>query len=333
MASEKLQQERFASAVVLLQGTKANFVFCWVSMFTSVVLGVVGVALIADEPALGPRSNRRASACISLLFLLAQAFTIAKVFRDKAAFGADPALALATPTLAYMIQVSISFAAALGCCFYSLAVFSSIVEFRGFFAMLVLWLSCNALCLSKAVRDRSDARKWRECPLEQRPEHLQDILKIARGTLEYRILAAASAILAVGVMLGLMWSWRQEVLAIERKGFITACVLWSQASSFHLAKLVRDRMDATKGAELAKQKPFQLLVVLSSLLSTGMLLVGIIVMPLDVPKKLFLFTGASFVLSASFFLAKNVRDRQEAEKLGTEPVDGEPVTGVIVSEA
>merc|ERR1712139_293395 len=187
----------------------------------------------------------------------------------------------------------------------------------GAFAMLILWVTCNALCLSKAVRDRHDAEQWSKYPIEQQAAHLQDLLKIARGTIEYRVVVGVSALAAVVTMLSLMWSWSSEVLAIERKGFITACVLWCEGSSFHLAKLVRDRMDPLKAKELADQQAYQALIVGSSLLSTGLLLGGIVAMPLEMSKKLFLITGAAFVLSTAFFLAKNVRDRLEARKLSS----------------
>merc|ERR1712139_458849 len=72
-----------------------------------------------------------------------------------------------------------------------------------------------------------------------------------------------------------------------------------------------------KAKELADQQAYQALIVGSSLLSTGLLLVGIIVMPLEMSKKLFLITGAAFVLSTAFFLAKNVRDRLEAKRLSS----------------
>merc|ERR1712188_176970 len=87
--------------------------------------------------------------------------------------------------------------------------------------------------------------------------------------------------------------------------------------AFHLAKLVRDRMDPMKAKELADQQAYQALIVGSSLLSTGLLVAGIVAMPLEMSKKLFLITGAAFVLSTAFFLAKNVRDRLEAKRLSS----------------
>eukprot|EP00747_Dinoflagellata_sp_TGD_P143317 gnl/TRDRNA2_/TRDRNA2_176372_c0_seq2.p1 gnl/TRDRNA2_/TRDRNA2_176372_c0~~gnl/TRDRNA2_/TRDRNA2_176372_c0_seq2.p1 ORF type:complete len:365 (-),score=55.71 gnl/TRDRNA2_/TRDRNA2_176372_c0_seq2:148-1242(-) len=311
------QQQRFASAVELLKGTSANYGLCWASMLTCLGIGVVGLVMISDEPEAGYLSNRRVMASQSLLFLLVQGFTVAKVFRDKAMFEATAAFAFANPTREYMVQVVLGLAAALAFSIYSLLKISYLAELRGVFAMLILWVTCNALCLSKAVRDRHDAREWSKYPVEQQGAHLQDLLKIARGTIEYRVVVAVSAVAAVVTMLGLMWSWSSEVLVIERKGFITACVLWCEVSSFHTAKLVRDRMDPLKAKELSEQKAYQLLIFGSSLLSMGLLTGGIIAMPLEANKKLFLITGAMFILSTAFFLAKNVRDRLEARKLSS----------------
>merc|ERR1712183_1191331 len=173
----------------------------------------------------------------------------------------------------------------------------------------------STLCLSKAVRDRNDAAISLNVPIEQKPERLPDILRICQGTLEYQALVWTSAVVAVAAMLGLMWTWEADSFAIERKGFITVCVLWCEASSFHFAKLVRDRADPVKAKELKKQIPFQVLVALSSVSSFVTLLIGVCVMPLDTSKRLFLFTGCGFVLSTAFFLAKHVRDRLEVRNL------------------
>jgi hypothetical protein len=132
---------------------------------------------------------------------------------------------------------------------------------------------------------------------------------------EYRVLVVVSALLALGVMLGLMWSWGSNIMAIERKGFVSVCVLWCEVSAFHLCKLIRDRADPIKSRELRTQLPFQLLVIASSIASFGLLLGGVLIMPLDLPKRFFLLIGSGAMLSTAFFLAKHVRDRLEVQKL------------------
>merc|ERR1712046_62995 len=116
----------------------------------------------------------------------------------------------------------------------------------------IVWVTVSALCLSKAVRDRSDAIISSQLGPELHQSHLPRILRICKGTVEFKVFVWASAFVAIGMMLGLMWTWDAETMAIERKGFISVCVLWSEVSSFHLAKLVRDRMDAIKAKELRR---------------------------------------------------------------------------------
>merc|ERR1711972_901688 len=125
------------------------------------------------------------------------------------------------------------------------------------------------------------------------------------------VLVWGSALLSVLLMLGTMWSWSSDVLAMERKGYYSGMVLWSLVSSFHLAKLVRDRGDPIKRKELQNQIPYQLLIVGSSALSAAALVVGTFLMPLALQHRLFLLVGTGFTISAAFFLAKQVRDRQE----------------------
>merc|ERR1712232_1472638 len=100
-----------------------------------------------------------------------------------------------------------------------------------------------------------------------------------------------------------------------RKGFISVCILWCEASFFHLAKLVRDRADPTKAKELRPQRAFQALVVFSAIGSFCTLLGGVCIMPIELPKKFFLAVASGFMLSTAFFLAKHVRDHLELNKL------------------
>merc|ERR1719401_898620 len=101
-------------------------------------------------------------------------------------------------------------------------------------------------------------------------------------------------------MFSTMWSWSSDILAVERKGYISGMVLWCLFSSFHLAKLVRDRGDPIKAKELKTQVPFQVLVVGSSVLSAGALIGGSCAMPLALRQRLFLITGACFAITSAF---------------------------------
>jgi len=303
---EATSTPRYASAIALLRGSDANFALCVASMAASFGLAVGGFVLMTDD------TVKRILAAQSIVFLVAQSFTVTRVSRDWATFRDGD---IARPTKAYFGQVMLFFLAAFGLSIYSLVNSVSEIEWRGFFAMSVMWTTVSTLCLSKSVRDRNDAMISSKLPLEEHEARLPELLRMAKGTLEYKVLVWISAVLAVSLMLGLMWTWESDILAIERKGFITVCVLWCEASCFHLAKLVRDRADPEKAKELRQQLPFQFLVVLSSILSFAILVAGICFMPLDTPKKFYLVVGSGFMLSTACFLAKHVRDRLEHQEL------------------
>lgn len=279
-------------------------------MAASFGLAAGGIVLMTDE------NVKRVLAVQSIIFLVAQAFTLARVSRDWSMFKQTD---IAKPTLAYFAQVVVLFIVALGLAIYSCVTNVEITEWQGFYAISILWATVSALCLAKAVRDRNDATILSKLPVEEHQGHLPSILRTCRGTIEYQIFVWVSALVAVGMMLGLMWTWDAEIMAIERKGFISVCVLWCEVSSFHLAKLVRDRADPLKAKELRRQLPFQILVALSSLASFSILLGGICFMPLESSKRFYLVVGSGFMLSTAFFLAKHVRDRQELHKILAAP--------------
>merc|ERR1712232_355072 len=135
-------------------------------------------------------------------------------------------------------------------------------------------------------------------------------------------------------MLGTMWSWNENILVAERKGYFTGMVLFSLMGSFHLAKLVRDRADPIKSKDLERQLPYQALVVLSSAISSASLVAGACLMPLQAEHRLFVLTGSWFVTTSALYLAKHVRDRQEAEVLYTPPpvAEGTVVVAVRVGD-
>eukprot|EP00931_Biecheleriopsis_adriatica_P095743 TRINITY_DN69356_c0_g1_i1.p1 TRINITY_DN69356_c0_g1~~TRINITY_DN69356_c0_g1_i1.p1 ORF type:complete len:344 (+),score=59.51 TRINITY_DN69356_c0_g1_i1:142-1032(+) len=294
---------------------------------------MVGIYLMMDEIT----TTKAVLAVQSILFLVAQAFTLTRVSRDWSMFGITD---LAKPSLAYLVQVAGMFIIALGLAIYACFDVVQIEEWRGFYGISLLWVTISALCLSKAVRDRADAQRSSELPAEAHEVQFALISRACSGSLEYRVLVVACALLGLGVMLGLMWRWDNETMAIERKGFISVCVLWCEVSAFHLCKLIRDRADRNKTKELRQQLPFQLLVIISSLASFGLLIGGILAMPLDLPKTFFLLIGSGCMLSTAFFMAKHVRDRLELQKLlelpSPETCDlaeapgGEPIEAVVV---
>jgi hypothetical protein len=295
-------EPQYAFAVKLLQGTDGNYILCSASMAASLMLAAAGIIVMTDD------AVKRVMSAQSIIFLVAQSFTLTRVSRDRSTFSASD---IARPTLAYFIQVMVFLLAAVVMSVYSVITSATVTEWRGFYVMSLLWATVSALCLSKAVRDRSDAKIFLNLPAEERQARLPQILRICRGTLEYKVLVWMSAVVSVILMLGIMWSWDAETLVIERKGFISVCLLWCQVSAFHLAKLVRDRADPQKSPELGKQLPFQVLVVLSAITSSCILIVGLSLMPLLEGKRFCMLAGSGFAFSSALFLAKHVRDRVE----------------------
>jgi len=82
-----------------------------------------------------------------------------------------------------------------------------------------------------------------------------------------------------------------------------------------MAKLVRDRGDPAKCAELRKQIPFQAMVAGSFALSILIPLVSICAMNLPNEQLLFLLVGQLMTLNTTLNVAKTVRDKQEMQNL------------------
>lgn len=308
-----VEESPFAAALRLLQGTNANFAVCCVSMAASLGSSVLSLTLMVTNDGMEDRwswTERKTAALNSLLFLVAQAFTLAKVARDFWFFKASD---LGRPTRAYFFQVALFFVIALGFALEILHTMPAVIEWRCLFLVALLWAAVSAMCLSKAVRDRADSHRYAELGPEHHSESLSDMHALIHGTVEYRVVVWLAATSALLLLLGLVWSWNS--LAIERKGFVTVAALWCETSCFHFAKLVRDRGDPARAKDLNLQLPYQAMVCASMLGSTGGLVGGAVAMPLDLPKRLFLITASGFMVTSAALLAKHVRDQQELKRL------------------
>merc|ERR1712134_246481 len=84
-------------------------------------------------------------------------------------------------------------------------------------------------------------------------------------------------------LLSLIWAGWIE-LAIECKGLLSISIVFSVTSCFHMAKLVRDRADPAKYADLQKQLPYQAMIVASFAASLLIPLVAIFSMNLEKEK-------------------------------------------------
>jgi len=121
-------------------------------------------------------------------------------------------------------------------------------------------------------------------------------------------------------------------LSMERKGFLGMGYLFMTASSFTLAKTIRDREEADKLQRLTqtgiiKAKDSKLIIdslrgtsswfiQVGTAFATSVVIVGIGLyhMPISMERKGFLGMGALFLLSSTFNLAKTVRDQADAYK-------------------
>jgi len=307
----------FEAAVALLRGSFANHVLCCIAMVASCILTVSGFIMMTEG-----NSTSRTLLVVSMAFLVSQTFTLAKASRDKGvAMRAlkDPtkqeAMKVFVPTRAYLAQVVLFFLFALGCCLYSLSVIEVDARWWGFGVLDIVWLVVASFCLSKSVRDRHDATAWSKTQFTHvKQNQLRQILQESAGTLEYRIMVYLSFFAAIGFTLGFTWSsWMN--MAIERRGFLSLGVIFHASSCFHMAKLVRDRQDELKVMELSKQVPFQIMVIVSFLLSWLVPLVGTCMMGLGQEQLLFQITGQLMTTNTTLNLAKVVRDKQEMRKL------------------
>jgi hypothetical protein len=314
---DEVVAQAFDSAVALLCGSLANYVMCCIAMITSCGIFVVGTIMMTEG-----NGTSRTLLIVSMAFLLSQTFTLAKTSRDKGvAMRAlkDPtkqeAMKVFVPTRAYLAQVVLFFLVALGCSLFSLTEIEVDARWYGFGVLNLVWLVVASFCLSKSVRDRHDARAWSKTQnTHTQQNQLRQILEESAGTLEYRVMVYLSFFAAIGFTLGFTWNGWMD-MAIERRGFLSLGLIFHASSCFHMAKLVRDRHDGAKLLELSKQVPYQIMVVVSFLLSWVAPLAGVCAMGLSREQLLFQLCGQFMTTNTTLNLAKVVRDRHEMTKL------------------
>jgi len=117
----------------------------------------------------------------------------------------------------------------------------------------------------------------------------------------------------------LSWVWAgfsSTELSVERKGLLSITLLYNIASTYHVAKLLRDRRQAArlnhmKTQSTSLQWPFQLMVVVNFLISVIVPVGCIIGMVKTTDHCFFLLTGFIMTTIATWNLANLVRDRHE----------------------
>jgi len=310
--------ETWDSAVTLLHGSTANHFVCCGFMVVSATFALVGILMMTAGIEVASSLM-----VVSMLFLLSQAFTIAKLSRDRYIANmamSDPTvpkcMQVFLPTREYIAQVFVFFIVSLVSALYSL---TQVVPFNStwypFGLLALIWLLVASLCLSKSVRDRRDANAWASTTdTHMKQTQMKHVLDVCSGSMEYHILVWLAFASALFFVMFFIWGGWIE-LALERKGFLSMCVVFSAISCFHMAKLVRDRGDPAKCAELRKQIPFQAMVAGSFALSILIPLVSICAMNLPNEQLLFLLVGQLMTLNTTLNVAKTVRDKQEMQNL------------------
>ena len=152
------------------------------------------------------------------------------------------------------------------------------------------------------------------------------LVESLEGTQQYQLQCYLAFALA---FLGMLFGVYNMELPIERKGFLAMGFLFLTASSFTLAKVIRDRQEADKLEHLSRSGVIQgsermirslrgtnhwyLLVLAAFIVPVIFLGYGVFIMPVSFESKNYIVMVGLFLISATFNLAKNVRDREDAE--------------------
>eukprot|EP00657_Telonema_sp_P-1_P003447 TRINITY_DN18293_c0_g1_i3.p1 TRINITY_DN18293_c0_g1~~TRINITY_DN18293_c0_g1_i3.p1 ORF type:complete len:177 (+),score=47.72 TRINITY_DN18293_c0_g1_i3:183-713(+) len=162
-----------------------------------------------------------------------------------------------------------------------------------------------SLNLAKILRDRQDGEYWVSRPASELPK----VRQLAAGTTAHSSTTWVMFGLAVATY---FYGLVQFDMAVERRGFLGMGLLFAVASSFNLAKAVRD-----SSSGLPHLTPSTLHWALYSsafVISVGVTTGGLYLMPLTQEQKGYQGLGFAWVLSATFNLAKLVRDVQEMKQ-------------------
>jgi len=299
--------------VNLLRGSTANYAASWLGFTLAIILSLLAPTFVGMDP------TERGFFYVSLLFSIAQCFTLSKTLRDR-----DMADVLRIPMLKgtslWLLQVVVSLLIATIFSFY--AVLNCVKEDAltgetGLAVLAVMFALTSTTNLAKSVRDKADAEMFSMDSGALREAFNVDNLTIEqicelvkRASRPNVVVAGTSfAFALVGTLVGVFSTSMQ----IERKGYFLMAIIFMTASSFHLAKLIRDKNAVKEGQNvIAPHESFTALVVISWLLSVGLAFGGLQVMKnLDKMHRTFVLTGMAYILASVINLAKSVRDQQE----------------------
>jgi hypothetical protein len=304
-------------ALSILRGSNAGFAQAWVAFAVSIGLCAFGTATCEMATA------ERRFFGLAALFMTSSGFTLAKTYRDRllASLLEDVAHTAAVcsalrGTDAWGIQVVASFLIAVGFSFYTLLTSVGDGDWTGdsgFAVCACVFAVVSTMNLAKAVRDRADALTLDTVAFASEWTKCEKILLVSRGSQANYVLCVFGFVTASFTTIGGMLWIDDEVLNIDRKGFILMGMLLAITSAFNIAKLVRDLADPV----LAQNAncPFVIMTVCSFLGALILGVGGVFYMPIPDSKKRFIVNGLCFCVASSFALAKLVRDRNEVQKL------------------
>jgi hypothetical protein len=304
-------------ALSILRGSNAGFVQAWVAFAVSIGLCAFGTVTCEMDTA------ERRFFGLAALYMTASGFTLAKTYRDRLLAGLleDVAHTAAVcsalrGTEAWGIQVVASFLSAVGFSFYTLLTSVGDGDWTGdpgFAVCACVFAVVSTMNLAKAVRDRADAVTLNTVVFADEQTKCEKILLVSRGSLANYVLCVFAFVTASFTTIGGIFWMDDEVLNMDRKGFIFMGMILAITSAFNTAKLVRDLADPVL-AENANC-PFVIMTACSFLGALTIGIGGVFYMPIPDPKKRFITNGLCFCVASSFALAKMVRDRNEVQKL------------------
>ena len=185
---------------------------------------------------------------VSVIWMVAQTFTLAKTIRDKFLAEllqdvpkfAGGLLGVVEGTRAWLLQAVLLFAASVVFVIHSLKAHVGVAGTSGggggggwtsgggLAVLGAAFALVASVYLAKTVRDRADAELFAGLDV---PGRFDKLVAICSGTKANFVVVVLGLVGALGATLGGAWSMPAEVVAVERKGFILVAVLFMTASS------------------------------------------------------------------------------------------------------
>jgi hypothetical protein len=245
-------------------------------------------------------------------FLVAQAFTVTTVYRDRM-LKQSPVIHIDKPTLIYSGQSIGFFVVAVGCVVFNLI---ATAEWPGFYGVCALWVLVSSLAFSKDMRDRNYADVFTHVNPEDQHECYPKLAQLVNASIEYQVFVWLTGAFGVLNFLGVVWTWDESIMDVKDKGFFTLVAIWCEASTFRLAMMIRDWNDENRRRWMQEQMAFQVIIGLGCLVGHGVCILVISFHDIRDWQRLLLFSAWGNSITTLFLVARLVRDRMEVQQLG-----------------